>query len=135
MTVSNSICNHIPCYALHVGCSWLWVYLPFDVHRIHKRLGDVRWISTNVYAYVMLLLRTFCNLWLISHILCNSFLWKTHAVTSVSDSKKFIQLFSKALFPFRDHPFKTSAFFSEGEGSKICQICRRIVVKNADGER
>ena len=28
----------------------------------------------------------------------------------------------------RDHPFKTLAFF-RGEGSKIGQICRRVVVK------
>ena len=28
-----------------------------------------------------------------------------------------------------DHPFKMSTFF-RGEGSKICQICQRIVVKN-----
>ena len=27
--------------------------------------------------------------------------------------------------PEWDHPFKTSAFFREGEGSKIGQICRR----------
>ena len=109
-------------------CSWLWVYLPFDVHRIHKRLGDVRWISSNVYAYVMLLLRTFCNLWLMPHI-CNSFLWKTHAVTSVSDSKNFIQLFCNASFPFRDHPFKTSPFF-KGGGVKNSQNLQTDSSKN-----
>ena len=102
---------------------------PFDVHRIHKWLGDVHGFSANVYAYVMLLLRTFCNLWLISHE-CNSNLWKTHSVTSVSDSKNFIQLF--ASFPLRDHPFKTSAFFRE-EGSKIWQ--RNVVKMPTEGSR
>ena len=33
------------------------------------------------------------------------------------------------VYGIRDHPFKTSAC-SRGEGSKICQICRRIVLKN-----
>ena len=32
------------------------------------------------------------------------------------------------LLALRDHPLKTSAFL-RGEGSKMCQICRRIVVK------
>ena len=36
-------------------------------------------------------------------------------------------------FYVRDHPFKTSEFF-RGEGSKICQVCRRIVVKNCRRE-
>ena len=30
----------------------------------------------------------------------------------------------------RDRPFQTSALFGGGEGSKICQICLWIVVKN-----
>ena len=36
-------------------------------------------------------------------------------------------------FPSRNHPFKMSAFF-RGEGSKIGQICRQIVVKNCRRE-
>ena len=36
---------------------------------------------------------------------------------------------TKLIDSLGDHPFKTSAFF-RGEGSKICQIRRRIVVKN-----
>ena len=37
---------------------------------------------------------------------------------------------SVSYFVFRSHPFKTSAFFRWGaEGSKIGQICQRIVAK------
>ena len=40
-----------------------------------------------------------------------------------------ILMFLKSFICQWDHPFQTSGFL-RGEGSKICQICRQIVLKN-----
>ena len=53
---------------------------------------------------------------------------KTRKKLKVGNTQPFIQRMYLVVLVFRDHPLKTSAFF-KGEGSKICQICRRIVVK------
>ena len=50
-----------------------------------------------------------------------------HSVVVVTTESQYIGFWIGG--PLKDHPFKTSAFF-RGEGSKICQICQRIVLKN-----
>ena len=42
--------------------------------------------------------------------------------------------FTPPVLTCRDHQFKMLAFFRGGEGSKICQIWRQIVVKNCQQE-
>ena len=62
--------------------------------------------------------KEFCNLQ-------NNFLFQEFFPLMREYKLDFATLYWK--WELRDHPFKTSVFF-RGEGSKICQICRRIKI-------
>ena len=69
-----------------------------------------------------------CLIYTFSLSFSSSFAFETGRSTSSLESVQDF-LIKLDIKPLRDYPFKTSAC-SRGEGSKICQICRRIVLKN-----